>query len=253
MTQKFIAALIVVPLAVLAWQVRGDPDASGTIDNGPVAETIKERLSEVGKVEEVTPIPGIRLYRVRIGSEYFYVTGDGRYLLSGDLYDLREQRNLTEDAMAEHRRSRLARIDPEEAVVFEAEGETAGTVWVFTDVDCPYCRHFHQQIDAYNRLGIEVRYLAYPRAGPGSKGWRRAEAVWCSADRRAALTRAKTDKKITAETDCDTGVVRRHYETARELGIRGTPMIVAIDGRRLGGYLSPEQLLAKLEKKADGG
>ena len=65
------------------------------------------------------------------------------------------------------------------------------TVTVFTDVDCPFCRKLHSQIADYNRLGIRVRYLFYPRSGPNTASWTKAEQVWCSADRKEALTRAK--------------------------------------------------------------
>lgn len=154
-------------------------------------------------------------------------------------------------SVADYRRARIEEIDPQEAIVFAPKGNTVGAVWVFTDIDCPYCRRFHQQIDTYNRLGIEVRYLAYPRTGPGSDSWRKTEAVWCSADRGAALTRAKAGEKIAAGTDCDTGPVRRHYQIGHAIGLRGTPMIVAADGRWLGGYLAPEQLLAALKKTSN--
>ena len=42
------------------------------------------------------------------------------------------------------------------------------TVTVFTDVDCAFCRKLHSQIADYNRLGIRVRYLLYPRTGPNT-------------------------------------------------------------------------------------
>ena len=38
-------------------------------------------------------------------------------------------------------------------------------VTVFTDVDCPYCARLHDRVAEYNALGIEIRYLAFPRAG----------------------------------------------------------------------------------------
>lgn len=151
-------------------------------------------------------------------------------------------------SIADYRRARIEEAGHREAIVFAPKGETVGAVWVFTDIDCPYCRRLHRQIDTYNRLGIEVRYLAYPRAGPGSDSWRKAEAVWCSADPGAALTRVKAGEKITAETDCDTDAVRRHVRAGYAIGLQGTPMIVAADGRWLGGYLPPEQLLAALKK-----
>src|SRR5207244_5242287 len=64
------------------------------------------------------------------------------------------------------------------------------TVTVFTDVDCAYCRQLHSQIADYNRLGIRVRYMFYPRTGPNTESWTKAEEVWCSSNRNEALTLA---------------------------------------------------------------
>ena len=72
------------------------------------------------------------------------------------------------------------------------------TITVFTDIDCGYCRKLHSQMAEYNRLGIRVRYLFYPRSGPDTESWHKAEAVWCSANRNDALTRAKKGEEIKA-------------------------------------------------------
>ena len=38
---------------------------------------------------------------------------------------------------------------------------------------------------------MRVRYLFYPRTGPNTPSWTKAEQVWCSPNRNDALTRAK--------------------------------------------------------------
>jgi hypothetical protein len=53
---------------------------------------------------------------------------------------------------------------------------------VFTDIDCGFCRRLHAQMDDYLERGIRVRYLFFPRSGPHTSSFRKAEAVWCSAD-----------------------------------------------------------------------
>ena len=125
------------------------------------------------------------------------------------------------------------------------------TITVFTDIDCGYCRKMHSQIADYNRLGIRVRYLFYPRGGPGSDAWKTAEAVWCSADRRDALTRAKQGEEIKAGS-CSTPVARE-YKLGQALGIRGTPGIFTHTGEYLPGYLPPQAMLAQLQKSPSGG
>ena len=72
-------------------------------------------------------------------------------------------------------------------IVFSPE-EKRFTVSVFTDIDCVFCRRLHNELDEYLAAGIEVRYLLYPRNGPTSPSWAKAEDVWCADDRNEALT-----------------------------------------------------------------
>ena len=67
------------------------------------------------------------------------------------------------------------------------------TVEVFTDIECGYCRKLHSEIAEYNRQGIAVQYMAFPRMGLGSQDHREMISVWCASDRKQALTDAKTD------------------------------------------------------------
>ncbi len=68
------------------------------------------------------------------------------------------------------------------------------TVTVFTDIECGYCRKLHSEIAEYNRQGIAIEYLAFPRMGLGSEDYRNMVSVWCASDRRKALTDAKNGK-----------------------------------------------------------
>jgi thiol:disulfide interchange protein DsbC len=70
------------------------------------------------------------------------------------------------------------------------------TVLVFTDVDCPYCRKFHEGIGELEEKGIAVRYLACPRSEAGTKAWRTMAAVWCAENRREALTPATRGEEM---------------------------------------------------------
>jgi thiol:disulfide interchange protein DsbC len=123
------------------------------------------------------------------------------------------------------------------------------TVTVFTDVDCPYCQTLHSQIDEYNRLGVKVRYMFFPRSGPDTESWYKAEQVWCSSDRRAALTEAKLGKPLAAKL-CPNTPVAQEYELGRQIGLEGTPGIVLSNGTMIGGYMPPDKLLAELQQQS---
>jgi len=128
----------------------------------------------------------------------------------------------------------------EDMAVFPATGERKAVIEVFTDVDCPYCRKLHQEVPKLNQMGVEVRYLAYPRAGVGSPGYDKLVTAWCSTDRRDAITRLKRGEQLPKKT-CKNPVAQE-YELGHAVGLEGTPAIVLEDGRMLPGYMSATEL-----------
>lgn len=214
-----------------------------------VVEAVQQRLPGV-EAERIrpTPLPGI--YEVSKGAMVVYVSADGRYLLQGDLIDMDSGEQLTERRRQALRHELVASLGPDMTIDFLPPPEYAHryTITVFTDIDCGYCRRMHNQMAGYHREGIGIRYLFFPRSGPGTPSFAKAEKVWCSEDRRAALTRAKQGQKVDAPR-CDTPVLR-HYQLAQELGARGTPFVILPDGDVLNGYLPPDALAVRLAAKA---
>ncbi len=193
----------------------------------------------------VKPAPSGGLYEVTYGPQIVYISADGRYLFKGDILDLKDHRNLTEDQRSGARLKALDALGEDKMVVF-APAKTRHTVTVFTDIDCPYCVKFHQQVGELNRDGIKVRYVAFPRAGIGSKSYREAVTVWCSDDRQQALTDAKAGRKL-AQKSCD-NPVKEEYELGRSFGVSGTPTLVLDNGDVLPGYVPARQLEKVLEQ-----
>jgi thiol:disulfide interchange protein DsbC len=189
-----------------------------------------------------TPVAGV--YELVHGSNIAYITGDGKYAFSGDLIDLAKKDNLTEARRREARVKSIGAIPESEMLVFGPR-EPKYTVTVFTDVDCAYCRQLHSQIAEYNQLGIRVRYLFYPRTGPNTASWTKAEEVWCSSNRNEALTTAKRGAALMAKA-CPDNPVARHYALGRDFELQGTPAIVLSNGELIGGYLPPAELAQRL-------
>lgn len=195
--------------------------------------------------EDVRPSLIRGVYEVTMGGDMAYVSADGRYAIAGDLYDIDTRQNLTEAGRTSLRVKTLAKLDERDMIIFKP-AVVKHTITVFTDVDCGYCRKLHSEIDALNKLGIQVRYLAYPRAGPETKDWQKMEAVWCSKDRRAAITDAKRGKDVNTQP-CGATPVAAQYALGERLGVRGTPAIFTTGGDYIGGYLQPAQMFEQLE------
>jgi len=223
--------------ALIAAAAAGEPPVDPRVD---IAKKIPGTKADELKP---TPIPG--MYELTRGTDIGYVTSDGRFYFGGDLYDIEQGVNLTDASRNGARRSLLATIPESETVTF-SPANPKYTITVFTDVDCGYCRKLHSEINELNKLGVRVRYVFYPRDGPGSEAWETAEAVWCAPDRADALTRAKRGEAIPS-TKCGATPVAKQYELGQKLNIRGTPGIFTEEGDYITGYLPPAKLLEQIK------
>lgn len=188
------------------------------------------------------------MYEVSYGLEVYYVSKDGRYLMSGNLIDVETKTDLTEEKRAKGRLRLLNTIDEKDMIIFKPE-KVKHVLTVFTDLDCGYCRKLHSEMDQILAKGIEVRYLFFPRAGVGSNSYKKAISVWCSADRQQALTDAKLGKQIEEKT-CD-NPVDEHMELVRKFGLTGTPSLVMSNGKLMPGYVPADRLAEMLDSESE--
>lgn len=205
---------------------------------------LAERLPGTA-LDHLVPTPVEGLYELAVGGRVVYVSGDGRYLLSGPLIDLETREDLTERVLEQQRLRALAQLPEETMIVFEPENEARHTLTTFTDIDCPYCRKMHGEIDELNGYGIRVRYLFYPRAGFPSASYDKAVSVWCAEDRQEALTAAKSGMDPDRRT-CK-NPVEEHMAIANRLGLSGTPFTITETGRVVTGYVPARALYDMLE------
>ncbi len=191
----------------------------------------------------MSAIPG--LYEIARGSQIGYVSGDARYVILGDLIDIEADANLSENRRRTIRNRLIDTVPEAEMLVYGAK-TAPYTLTIFTDIDCGYCRKMHSQMAEYNRLGIRVRYLFFPRSGPNTESWQKAESVWCATNRNDALTRAKNGETVKS-SKCPTSIVARDYELGQKLGVDGTPAIFLPTGELLPGYSPPSELVHYLK------
>jgi thiol:disulfide interchange protein DsbC len=219
------------------------PPAAGAV---VAADALSARLTElVGRApDEIreAPIPG--MLQARWGTNFAYVTADGKHLLFGDLVHLPSGEALTEASRKTMRREALAQLGEENMISFLPKNPKH-VVTVFTDIDCGFCRKMHREMDAYHAAGIGIRYVFYPRSGPGTESFRKTEAVWCSEDRHTMLTKAKDGHPVPGKGDCPNPILRE-YQLGQEIGLRGTPMIILEDGEVVNGYVPAQALAAQL-------
>jgi len=196
------------------------------------------------KIDSVakSSLPGF--YEVVTGGQVVYVSGDGKYLLQGSLFDMSTRKDLTEARLGGIRKELVDKVPKSKRIIF-APKDPKYTVTVFTDIDCGYCRKLHHDIAKYNEQGIAVEYLWFPRSGPGTPSFEKAVSVWCSADRNKAFTEAKSGNDPKTAT-CDNPIAEE-FELGRRVGVNGTPTVIAPDGTQIGGYLAPDAMRQRLD------
>jgi thiol:disulfide interchange protein DsbC len=192
-----------------------------------------------------TPVNG--MYRTTVvGGPTIYISEDGKHFFTGDVFFVGENgiTNIAEQELEGDRKAAIEALKTDDMIVF-SPSETKAYVYVFTDVDCYYCQKLHKEVPALKDLGVEVRYLAYPRAGVGSPAFRKMASAWCADDPQDALTRLKLGKDI-PDNVCDGNPVTDQYKLGGRLGVTGTPALITAEGELIPGYLPADKLAKRL-------
>lgn len=209
------------------------------------------KLAPKAKVEMITPAPLAGFHSAVIDGTVVYVRDDGKYLIHGQVFDLTQPHvtDVSAAAMDKVRRQALAKVPAAEHIRF-APKDPKYTITAFVDVDCPFCRQFHARIAQYNAQGIAVDYLLFPLDGLHPQASRKAQAVWCSADRKAAYSAAMSGKDP-GDLKC-TNPIKKVQALGRQMGVDGTPTIIAADGSLISPRVaqSPSQLAAVLKARS---
>jgi thiol:disulfide interchange protein DsbC len=235
--QKLIAALLVVVSS----------HTFAATDEEVILDKLQKARPDF-QIDSINPSVVAGLYEVQItAGPILYVTANGDHFFLGDLFSVGVEGivNLAERARDMDRKAMLATVDEKDMIIFPPIGEKKTSITVFTDVDCFYCQKLHKEVPAMNAMGIEVRYLAYPRSGIGGESYRKIASAWCADDRNAAITMLKNREDI-PENVCAKNPVADQFMLGQQLGVRGTPALVLEDGQMLPGYVSADELAGRL-------
>lgn len=212
--------------------------------NDEVAKALQANLKKAGidvRVKSATPSGIPQMFWVMLdGAQPIFTDKTGTYIFQGSAVQLGGDQPIDISAQLQSgiAKNALSSLNKKDMIIFEAKGDTKAIIYAFTDPTCGYCQKLHEEISDINAGGIEVRYLAWPR---GQEILPLTEAIWCSSDRKDAITRAKKGENISADT-C-TSPVREQIALGYSLGVSGTPAIFAENGTQLGGYLPSAELV----------
>jgi thiol:disulfide interchange protein DsbC len=205
------------------------------------ASHLLERLQSLypsTRISAVHPTTWPGVFEVAMGANLAYVDATGRYFLFGHLYDMRQQRDLTAE-----RKDAMARIDfgslPLADALTEVRGKGTRTLAIFSDPDCPYCRRLETELRGLDDITIHTFLMPLASLHPGAHA--KAVSVWCATDRLATWQALMLRDALPPQADCP-HPVDRNIALGEQLGINGTPTLIAGDGRVLAGAASREQI-----------
>ena len=247
----------IVKLVLMAILVTAAPLglAAETLDKAEL-DALRAALN-VGGVEvtsaQMSEMPGVVEVQLKAGPRV-YSTLKGDFFIVGDLYSVGPTGfvNLAEQRRDQERVAVLAKIDRDDMIIFSPEGETRAYIYVFTDVSCYYCQKLHQEVPELNKSGVEVRYLAYPRAGVDSLPGKQLVSAWCADDPQDTLTKLKSKEPV-PENVCKDNPVAAQFALGQELGVNGTPAIITETGEMIPGYRPAADLIEILGLNSQSG
>ncbi|AUZ05466.1 MULTISPECIES: DsbC family protein [Vitreoscilla] len=190
------------------------------------------------KVESVSKTPIANLYEVVVfPKQVIYVDAKGEYMLLGNLMDMKNQVNLTEERLSD-----LNRVDyqtlPFESAIKEVRGNGQYHVAVFSDLDCPFCKRLEQEIEKMTDVTIHTFLMPIDSLHPQARA--ASKQLWCQPDRTAAWTNwMRKGTPIPAVAECP-NPVDDLVALSEKLGFNGTPTIVYPNGKVQSGFLPKE-------------
>ncbi len=201
---------------------------------------IQKKLGANAKVKSVSPAPISGIYEVLVGNDIFYTDTSGKYLIQGEIIELANGKNITEQRQADLNRIKWSDLIPANAIK-NVRGNGSRQLAVFSDPNCGYCKRLEKSLQQLDNVTIYT-YLI-PILSPDSA--QKSKQIWCSAD----PYKAYMDWMINGITpsgkgDCSTPL-DKNMAFAKTYGVTGTPTLFFTDGSRFPGAVQ----ITDIEKK----
>lgn len=199
--------------------------------------SILANMSELKNMSEKTPffytaVPGV-IWGATLEGVPFLLSDDAQYITDGEISVIENGQfiGLDENFEKLKNQSVFETLDTSQLITYPATTTERAVIYVATDVNCPYCRLLHKQMNSLNSKGVTVKTIGYPIYEESPEQMR---AIWCQADdssRRTALDKALLSGEMTpAPASCSTDFVTPNREKAAGLAVIATPAIYRDDG-----------------------
>ena len=196
------------------------------------------------------PVKGLRnsvfpnMFEAMVGDDIIYFDDSLTHFIVGNLIETASMTNKTEERTAE-----LSAIDIKQLPLADAikvvRGKGERVMYVFTDVDCPFCTRLEQTLQTMDN--VTVYNFMYPIDSLHPQAAAKQKVIWCAKDRVAAWQNAALRGVHAAGGDAScANPVDATKALGQKLGVRATPSFFLADGRMVAGALPKDQLKSRL-------
>lgn len=205
--------------------------SSAHADIQTLQQNLKTKYPDI-QVKSVQNSPIKDVYEVYMGGRIVYTNEEAKYFFVGNLIDLKEQKNLTEERM-----QTLKSIDvkslPLKQAIKHVKGKGERVIYVFSDPDCPYCQNLEKELKNIDNLTVYLFLYPITRLHPNAESI--SQQIWCSKNQYQAWEDYLIDKKQPSSNKSCTTPIEKNIALAKSLEVDGTPTFFLQDGTRISG------------------
>jgi len=191
------------------------------------------------QIASVTKTPYSGLFEVYLDGQLIYVDAKAQYVFLGDVVDLKNRTNLTQQKLNQLQAVKWDTLPLQDALK-TVKGKGERRLVVFSDVDCPYCRKFEEELAKVDN--ITVYTFLYPVEGLHPKAVQASKQIWCAPDRNKAWNDYIDDGKLPRNDGKCANPVDATIALGQRLRINGTPTLIFANGQRVPGMVPAAQL-----------
>ncbi|CAH1385802.1 DsbC family protein [Candidatus Nitrotoga sp. M5] len=206
-------------------------------DAAKVKDLLQKKYPQLGQIEETHKSNILGLYEIVAQGQLFYTDEQARYLISGNIYDLKTMSNLTEE-----RSRKLFAIDfdslPFDLAIKRVKGNGKRKMAYFSDPNCGFCKKLENELKSVDNVTL---YLFMLSIFQGSD--KKVEGVWCSKDQVKAWDNLMLNNVSPPVGTCNAPTAKL-MALSEKLNINGTPALFFADGVLVSGF-RPAAILEK--------
>lgn len=212
-------------------------------DEAAIRKSLTTRLPSLAPIDQVTKIPSVNLWEVRMGSEIIYTDDQGLFVIEGQIIDLQQKTNITQARIAALTAFNFSTLPLQDAVVWK-QGTGARKLVIFADPNCGYCKKIERELMAVK--DITVYTFLIPILGGDSP--EKTADIWCATDPGKTWRDWMLNNiaPMPAAKNCDLSALDRNIALGMKHAVDGTPTLVFADSKRMPGIMSAGEIEQKL-------